>query len=674
MADARIALEIVLDRLVRGADDPVELVRALVDALRPEDPADGETPSNRLALLARLIAESEPRRNALRARLLELFADREPLTLFTDAGILPASGFFAELWRRASQRFLPALLDPARISDCLAMIYHGPRDHVWLAAVSTEARRAFWSVLDLAGGADPEAHRRVEDAMLEAVRVLAVRVAALGTQPEIGRVVPGLGRFDSPFLALAAEAEHFVNAVRAAGDPPAEAADGRQLMVFVAQCDGVLKRARAASAREGTSLALTYLLVRAAQSLRRLEMLVQALTLRLHPESQPVLMDAWIEFLGEAVRGVVRRNSVREHFHELIGLLALRVTDNASRTGEHYITADRAEYGRMWRSAAGAGLIIGTMALIKILLSKLPLAPLGQAFAFSMNYSLGFVLVHICHFTIATKQPAMTAATIAGSIGQTGGRIRHLPALVDLIAQTFRSQLAAILGNVLVALPTAIALGLGLSWLAGGPVVDADKASNLLHELDPLRSLAIPHAAIAGFYLFLSGLIAGYYDNAAAYRQIPQRIAALPWLRRLLGPARTQRLADYVDRNLGGLMGNFFFGIFLGSTGTLGNIVGLPLDIRHIAFAAANLGYALVAVDFAVPAAVVVWSVLGVALIGLTNLTVSFALALWVALRSRGVEFPHWRELLVQVLRRFASQPRDFLLPPPRQAQPADGR
>jgi len=121
-------------------------------------------------------------------------------------------------------------------------------------------------------------------------------------------------------------------------------------------------------------------------------------------------------------------------------------------------------------------------------------------------------------------------------------------------------------------------------------------------------------------------------------------------------------------------MGNFFFGIFLGSTGTLGNIVGLPLDIRHIAFAAANLGYALVAVDFAVPAAVVVWSVLGVALIGLTNLTVSFALALWVALRSRGVEFPHWRELLVQVLRRFASQPRDFLLPPPRQAQPADGR
>lgn len=97
------------------------------------------------------------------------------------------------------------------------------------------------------------------------------------------------------------------------------------------------------------------------------------------------------------------------------------------------------------------------------------------------------------------------------------------------------------------------------------------------------------------------------------------------------------------------------------NTRTLGSFIGLALDIRNIASAAANLGYALVAFDFAVPAAGQAWTGLGLALIRLTDLTVSFALALWVALRSRGVEYPHWRELLTQVLRRVFS--RGFLLP-----------
>ena len=91
------------------------------------------------------------------------------------------------------------------------------------------------------------------------------------------------------------------------------------------------------------------------------------------------------------------------------------------------------------------------------------------------------------------------------------------------------------------------------------------------HDLDPVGSLALFHAAIAGVYLFLSGLIAGYYDNKAIYRQIPQRLAAVPWLNRLLGEARTRRFAHYVEHNLGGLAGNFYFGLFRGVTGTIGD-------------------------------------------------------------------------------------------------------
>ena len=50
-----------------------------------------------------------------------------------------------------------------------------------------------------------------------------------------------------------------------------------------------------------------------------------------------------------------------------------------------------------------------------------------------------------------------------------------------------------------------------------------------------------PYIAIAGFFLFLSGLIAGYYDNKALYTRMGQRVRQLRRLRSLLG---TQRLEN----------------------------------------------------------------------------------------------------------------------------------
>jgi site-specific recombinase len=256
-------------------------------------------------------------------------------------------------------------------------------------------------------------------------------------------------------------------------------------------------------------------------------------------------------------------------------------------------------------------------------------------------------------------------------VSDVRGRLRDIERLADLIAAMVRSQIAAILGNVVVALPVAIAIGAGLAWWKGAPVVDAGKAFHLLADLDPLRSLAIPHAAIAGVYLFLAGLISGSFDNLAAYGRLGERIAALRWLRAVIGKSRAARFGAWVDRNLGGLAGNFFFGIFLGATATVGFLFGLPLDIRHIAFAAANFGYALHALDFNVPAATLAWSALGVVLIGVTNLTVSFVLALWVALKSHDVEFRRTGDLFRLLGRRVLRQPGLFLLPPRATASPA---
>jgi site-specific recombinase len=141
-------------------------------------------------------------------------------------------------------------------------------------------------------------------------------------------------------------------------------------------------------------------------------------------------------------------------------------------------------------------------------------------------------------------------------------------------------------------------------------------------------------------------------------------VSQLRGLGRLLGAARLQRLSLYLEDNLGGLMGNACFGILLGTIGTLGYLLGLPLDIRHVTFSAANFATSLVAMNYHMSAELALTSIAGFLSIGAVNLLVSFALALWVALRARQVSFRHGMSLAKAMGRRFVAAPLDFFIGP----------
>jgi site-specific recombinase len=312
----------------------------------------------------------------------------------------------------------------------------------------------------------------------------------------------------------------------------------------------------------------------------------------------------------------------------------------------------------------GAGVIIGVMALIKIIISKLHLAPLTEAILFSLNYGLGFMLIHVLHFTVATKQPAMTAAAIAASIDATDTKSKEMSHLIEMIANTVRSQLAAIFGNVCLAIPTAMLIAWCFLSVTGQHFITPEKAHHLLADIDPIRSGALFYAAIAGVCLFLSGLITGYHDNLAVYNKIPQRLRAVNWLRKILGVKRLDAVANYVENNLGALAGNFYFGCLLGGMSAIGILFGLPFDIRHIAFSAAFVGYSSFALDFMLSWQTLAYAALGLTLIAMVNLTVSFSLAIYVALKSRKIRFQQWRILLGQLATRLNQHPAEFILPP----------
>lgn len=660
-------MEHLLDSIAHADGNSPALLAGLVAALRPRrgHPGDG---SARLLALCELLERRPDLAAGLRDYLLRVVGTRRQAHLYTDTGILDGNGFFSELRQRLGWKLLPPLVNDAHLKDVLGTIFPRPDDHAWITAIADEDWLRLLDALrdapdipaaDLPPDGQAPGERTLRET-LEALTTLSHRLTALGLDPALVAVYPEIESYESPFLALHEEIARYVHDWRALLDGRRrQREDARQALVLLAQCRDTLARIRRRAPETGVSIRLTQLLLRLAQTLDRIDTLFSLLESR--GQRQRL---AAIRFFKELVAADNRKTSLRDVLSTQTSLLALRVTEHAGETGEHYVTTTRRDYFTMLRSGLGAGLIVGVMALLKVLAGTLALAPVGQAIVFSLNYSLGFMLVHLLHFTIATKQPAMTAARIAASLHEAqASRERDLGALADLCVNVFRTQFIAITGNVLLALPTALALAFAWQALTGAALAPPDKADRMLHDLHPLASLALFHAAIAGVCLFLAGLISGYYDNKAVHGRIPDRLRQRPLLRRLLGPERLDRFATYIGDNLGALAGNFWFGVMLGSMGTLGFILGLPIDIRHITFSSAYLGLALAGHGLALPATVLAWSVAGIIGIGLVNLSVSFGLALLVALRARGVTWRQWPRLTALILARFRRQPLRFFWP-----------
>jgi site-specific recombinase len=657
------AFEQLLEELPASPVATGDWLRRLVEFIRPVRREDAAAATARVRELTSQLHARPEAAAALNAYLGQLLASRMHRILYADAGVLGAQGFFGNLARRLLGRLLPPALNSEFLRELVNEVFDRPRDYAWLRAIPADDWDALLRAIDVDGEAFAPARRRCRVELLEAMRLDSYRLAAGGTDAALLQYLPALARYESPFLAQNDEVRGFIERHLR---PAAGAGDDGHLEVLLAQCEEYVDTVRRRSREQGVSVGLVFLLARIEQLIARLRQLrdlvlpVEAAALDPAAAGRARALD----FFLRLVRQENRRNSVRDLFRGTTELLARRVTEQASRSGEHYITESRGEYVQMYRAAAGAGFIIAAMALLKLKLTQLDLPLLWEGVAYSLNYGLGFVLIHVLHLTIATKQPAMTAATLAGALDGRDNREARLEALADLAAEVSRTQWVSIAGNVSITMLTAFAIALTAVQFMGWSLAGPEKAAHLLHDLHPWQSLALLHAAIAGVYLFLSGLISGYYDNQALYHRVPQRLRRVKWLCGLLGEARLDRLADYVEHNLGALAGNFLFGCMLGFTPVVGELLGLPLDIRHVAFASANFAYGLVGVQFAVTPAVIVVSVVGVLLIGLTNLVVSFSLALKVALRSRGITPEQTQGLWPRVLQRFLARPRDFFWPP----------
>lgn len=582
--------------------------------------------------------------------------DSKTSSNITTLGILSREGFRHEINARFYSKFLPSPPKKGDFKYLFTTLFSRANDPVWVSAIEDERWIEFLSAILSSEKHSQEVKDHLFTEFLYAAEILSIWIASEEFDENFIHLDDTLLNRDSAFIALQRDISDFARKVQAAKiDLESAEMDFQHIQVLIKQCSDQVTSLKKKSINRGISVDLTYELERLAQIIQRLKDVLELIKKFDTPESYPLI----IALFKEAVKKNATRNSLYEIYQQNIKILAKSITNNASEHGDHYITDNLRQYIKMFLSASGAGVVIAIMALIKIFIVQAGFSEAVQTLLASLNYGLGFVFIHMLGFTIATKQPAMTASTFAKAVEKGDQNRANQKKLVDLIVQVSRSQFAAVMGNVLLALAVAFAVSF-LFIRSGEVILSSSQSAYYLQGLQPYPALLF--AAIAGIWLFCSGLIAGYFDNRANLLDLQGRYFHHPLLKKILPDQTRKKLAHYIHDNHGAFAGNFFFGVLLGVTPFIGSLLNLPLDIRHVAFSTANLGYSTLYADLS--AAEFFLSLGFVLLIGFVNLSVSFILALKVSLMSRDAYFGSFFSFLKLLLLESLRHPHHLFFPP----------
>lgn len=590
--------------------------------------------------------------------IYNVFEERPFNLSLTEANILSENAFFPELKKRILNKVLPPVENEKTVWYLIDNVSFRPKtDLEYLHNIPEDEVNEFLNILCISNFIEKP---NVKRELIFSMNILSWRVTGMALEVDVVRMAPEYRNFDNPFLALQNELEALAEEFKINPEIQLHSKDSRykQIKIYAEQCQDFVNIAFKNSSKYGISGKINQSLLKIRQQTQRISEIVNLLIID-QPEDIVIKSK---QLIFNILSYKSHKNNISDLINDSTRLISHLITNHTAETGSHYITSSRKQYMKMFYKASGGGIIVGALCVLKMLYGFMPGSDFFHAFLYSLNYAMGFVMIYLMGFTLATKQPAMTAATMTKVLSEQESTKNNYTEFADLVSKLFRSQFIAFVGNVLLSFPIALLIIYGLDVFFSQNLA-VEKSDKLLKDLDPFESKAILHACIAGFYLFISGIISGNIGNNSVFYQIPDRIAKNLPIRRMFGVRFAKSLSKYYAKNWAGIISNFWFGVFLGATAPVGLFFGLDLDIRHITFATGNFAIGLYGKDFIVGSSVFWTSFITVFIIGFFNFLVSFSLSMFLAFRSRKMNFGEVREIYRAIYRYFLRNPLKFFIP-----------
>lgn len=373
--------------------------------------------------------------------------------------------------------------------------------------------------------------------------------------------------------------------------------------------------------------------------------------------------EKFINFFENLIVESVEGRSIAVFARDRFTLLARRITERSAETGEHYIARNIQEFYFLLKKAIGGGVITAFTVILKLLCAHLSFNNLALGLAYSLNYSISFLAIHFSSFTLATKQPAMTASTLAHKMHYHDEK-DSLYLVSEEIIHLIRSQMIAVLGNIYAVVITIPLLCLIFHYSFDASFITQEKAFKSIEELSIFGMTPI-YAILTGILLFCSSLIAGWFDNWFVYHKLEEALNTNNRLKYIFGEKGALKIATFFRHNISGITGNISLGFMMGFTPVLGVMLTLPLDVRHITLSSGTIAVSVFQLGMEVFLVSDFWfAILGLISMAIFNIGVSFSLALALAIRAKKVTTPKRKEIYLEILARWKKNPFIFFIPP----------
>lgn len=649
-----------LNQLLDGLDPQASLARrhlwliSLLDWVRGREEAP-QAAASRVRLFLDAL-DARPEALARLRQWWQLLADTVDTTaLLADYGFAPRLAFLSELANRLRHKLLPGT--PETTDSCELFSLAMPRafDAAWVAALDEPTVARLAALLTTASPVTGLTLWQHE--LLEAINYCASQVRATGFASELRQRMSAPARQMQPFHDLQADVEALRLAfVATPREPLAVDSAATRLRERLEACRQAAASVYPHLNEHGISVGLVFMLRQLRERVLRMRELMDCLISQ-NPQASSARLVSRLAATGQelgSLRALVAANS---------SLLAAKVAERSAETGEHYITRTPAEYRSMLAKAAGGGAATALTTVGKFALGAVGFAAFWTGFWSGMLYAASFVFIQLMHWTLATKQPAMTAPAMAAKLKDLGaaGAVEEF---VDEVTHLVRSQVAAVVGNVFTVLPCVLLWGVLVHAVTGQPMISRAEADHVLHSLSLLTPSTLLFAAFTGVLLFASSLIAGWTENWFVLHRLDSAMRYNPRITAALGEVRAGRWARFMREHISGFAANISLGFMLGLVPPVLAFFGLGLEARHVTLSTGQLAAAMAAYGLEVlrlPA--LWWCAAAIPLIGVLNLSVSFYFAFRLALRAHSVSGVDRARIRGAIWARWRSRPASFFVP-----------
>lgn len=582
--------------------------------------------------------------------------------LLADFGFASKPGFLSELTHRLRRKLLPSAPDTTDMADLFGLLLSHPHDGRWLRALPPRLLERLTVLLQEQPAQLTHRHQDSarltdwEQTLMDALTFCVGQISATGFAPDIRVRMSREARQGRTFhdLPIALEAFRATVARHGAGSPEAREQEAA-LRKLLDDSRHAAYTVYAHLQEHGISVGIVFKLRQLRERVLRTKKLLDCLQSAQRPR-------ATAQLVAELVQVGRESRSVRALVATSTQLTAAKVAERSAESGEHYITRTWEEYRTMLRNAAGGGAVLGFTTWFKLMLGGLAVSAFWGGFAAGLNYAAAFVLIQMLHLTVATKQPAVTAPAMVAKlkdIRTPDGTLRF----VDEVVHLFRSQVAAIIGNLALVAPVVLVISLLLSVVTGNPMVSAEKAHHIL-DAHHLFGPTLIFAAFTGLLLFASSIVAGWFENWFVLHKLDSAFAHHPAITRRLGKERALRWGQFLRSHVSGLAANISLGFMLGLVPAVTGFFGLGLDVRHVTLVMGQLAAAVASLGLeALTSAGFWWAVAATLLVGPVNLSVSFYLAFRLALKAQGVSDVNRQRIQAALRHRLRRAPLSFVWP-----------